>query len=127
MRTAILIGSLLLPLLAHASTAQMDGTDLLRKCAPLWADGRADVENSTERLDAGFCAGYVAGVTDAEAMWKAVEGKTSKATHYCVPEGATTAQGLRIVKKWLNDNPDKLHWRADFIIHQALLEAFPCK
>ena len=104
----------------------MDGNDLLKKCAPLWTDGHTGVE-TREQLDAAYCMGYVVGVTDVEAMWKAVEGKTAKGTHYCMPEEVNNGQILRILKKWLDDNPDKLHWRADLIIHRALLDAFPCK
>jgi len=75
----------------------------------------------------GYCAGYVSGVMDVEAVWNATEKGVSKATHYCIPKEANNGQVLRILKKWLDDNPAKLHWRADTIIHHALVEAFPCK
>jgi len=82
----------------------------------------------TEKLDSGYCAGYIAGVLDVEAVWDKVEGKSSKASHDCPPaEGIPNEQVLRILKSWLDKNPEKLHWRADFIIHTALNEAFPCK
>jgi hypothetical protein len=127
MKNAILLGVLLLPLLCHASTAQMDGNDLLEKCRPWWMDTNNQPFSMTEALNTGFCAGYVAGVTDVEAVWSGVEKGTSKATHYCMPKEATNKQVLRILKKWLDNNPDKLHLRADTIIHMALLAAFPCK
>ena len=122
MRITIL---LILSTLCHASTASMDGNDLLKKCASWWGV-KKDVEK-VDYLDTGFCAGYLAGVMDVEAMWKGVEDKESKSSHYCKPEEVTNGQVLQIIKKWLNDSPDKLHWRADTIIHQALLAAFPCK
>ena len=111
----------------HRSNASIDGNDLLQKCTSLWAEGPFNPGDNTQRLDAGFCAGYVAGVTDSDAMWKAVEGKTSKSIQYCMPEAVTNGQILRIIKKWLDDNPEKLHWRADLIIHIKLVEAIPCK
>jgi hypothetical protein len=44
----------------------------------------------------------------------------------CRQRRTRRGQVMRIIKKWLDANPDKLHWRADTIIHRALLEAFPC-
>jgi hypothetical protein len=127
MRTVILVAVLFLPVGVLASTAQIDGNDLLKKCTPLGTDGRPAAETVTESLDVGYCAGYIAGVTDVERVWEGVEGNTSQSTHYCMPKEATNGQAPRILKKWLEDNPDKLHWRADLIIHKALLQAFPCK
>lgn len=66
---------------------------------------------------------------DVEAMWKGTDkaSHTRSPEHYCVPAEVNNGQVFRIVKKWLDDNPDKLHWRADTIIYVALLQAFPCK
>ena len=85
--------------------------------------------NDTALLNTGYCGGYIDGVTDVEAMWKAVDKKAgiNAHDHYCMPEEVTNGQVLKILKKWLDNNPEKLHWRADSIIHAALLEAFPCK
>lgn len=112
---------------AFASTAQIDGNDLIQKCHYFFTEDGSRATTDLEKLDEGFCAGYLSGVTDVEHMWKSVEGKSSKASHYCEPEEVTNGQILRILKKWLDDNPNKLHERADLIIHLALLEAFPCK
>ena len=108
----------------------MDGNEMLEKCKPFFNDisGTPNTTmTNTERINMGYCAGYLSGVTDVEAMWRVVEGATSRSTHYCMHEDVTNEQVLRILKKWLDKNPDKLHWRADDIIHAALLDAFPCK
>jgi hypothetical protein len=114
-----------------ASTAQMDGNDMLRKCKPFFDDIAGTPNTSTtftEKLDSTYCAGYIAGVLDVEAVWRKLEGESSKATHYCLPaDGIPNDQVLRILKKWLDNNPEKLHWRTDLIIHTALVKAFPCK
>lgn len=112
---------------AFASTAELDGNDLLHKCHYFFTEDGSRAKTNLDILDEGFCAGYLSGVTDIERMWKLVEGKSSKASHYCMPEEVTNGQVLRILKKWLDDNPNKLHERADLIIHFALLEAFACK
>jgi len=111
----------------YASTAQLDGNGLLDKCRLLFSD--AAHPSDTTLLNGGYCAGYVAGVTDVETMWEATDKQTKAHTseHYCMPEEVNNGQMLKILKKWLDNNPDKLHWRADTIIHVALMEAFPCK
>jgi hypothetical protein len=109
----------------------MDGNDMLSKCKPFFDDIMGTPNTSatfSEKLDSTYCAGYIAGVLDVEAAWRRVEGESSKATHYCLPaDGIPNEQVLRILKKWLDKNPEKLHLRADFIVHAAILEAFPCK
>lgn len=130
MKALLLALLLTVPLSAVASTAQIDGNQLMAKCKFFFADvtgGAPDTLTNMERIDMGYCAGYVSGVTDLEAMWKGAEGKTTKATHYCMPTDATNGQMLLILKKWMENHPEKLHERADLIIHWALLEAFPCK
>ncbi|HKV79546.1 MAG TPA: Rap1a/Tai family immunity protein [Candidatus Sulfotelmatobacter sp.] len=121
-----LVFSFMLSLPCSASTAAMDGNDMLEKCKIFFIEGFTPTSEA-EKLDAGYCAGYFDGVLDSEAMWKGVEGNSSKSSHYCKPKEATKGQVLKIVKKWLDDNPDKLHLRADLIIHRALTEVFPCK
>jgi hypothetical protein len=39
----------------------------------------------------------------------------------------TEGQIYKIIKKWLDNNPAKLHFRADVIIYSALLDPFPCQ
>jgi Rap1a immunity proteins len=128
MKFLIVLCTLLLPPLAHASSAAMDGNDMLTKCRTLWTDGHQNV-TTEEMLDGTFCAGYVSGVLDARAMQFAMD----KADHvkgrnkYCRPSEVTNGQVFRVLKKWLDDNPDKLHQRADTIIFVAMQEAFPCQ
>jgi hypothetical protein len=124
---SLVLAFCLLSIPSFASTAAMDGNDLLNKCKPLFNDTPGTSLTNTEQLNAGYCAGYVAGVLDVEAAWAKTEGNSSRASRYCLPaDGIPNGQVLRILEKWLNKNPEKLHWRADGIIHNALIEAFPC-
>lgn len=128
MKLTMLLCFLLVAVLAHASSAAMDGNDLLKKCHPLWSDDPSASISTGEMLESTFCAGYVSGVLDARAMQFAMD----KADHvqgrrqYCRPAEVSNSQVFRILKKWLENNPDKLHQRADTIIFVAMLEAFPC-
>jgi len=65
----------------------MDGNAMVDKCRSL-SSGVAP-KGDTALLNTGECAGYVAGVTDAEAMWKAIDdgkARTKAYDHYCRPE-----------------------------------------
>ena len=85
--------------------------------------------SADERMDAVYCAGYVDGVTDAQTMWRNVDRERGLALKFsfCLPESAETGQVVRVVVKWLKDNPAELHGRADSLIARALAEGFPCK
>jgi Rap1a immunity proteins len=45
----------------------------------------------------------------------------------CMPHGVTTIQIVRVMKKYVVDNPDKAHRATRFIASVALARAFPCK
>ena len=103
-----------------ASTAQMDGNELVTKCREVWREAKSDI-TTKEMMDATFCFGYIAGVLDVLRLWNATNVK-----HFCIPEDVTNGQLHKVIKKWLDNNPEKLHWRADIIINNALIDGFPC-
>lgn len=107
-----------------AASRGMDGNKMLEDCQPLFDDSLNP--QGRKALDAAYCAGYVDGVLETHGMWKAVEGKTSQAAHYCMPAEVPNGQVLKIIKKWLDENPERLHWSGEVIIHKALMQAFPC-
>jgi hypothetical protein len=45
----------------------------------------------------------------------------------CVPHGVTTIQTVRVIQKYLADNPGKAHRPTRYIASIALAGAFPCK
>ncbi len=73
-------------------------------------------DNSTNMYTVGEYAGYVIGVADATGgiIW-------------CDPGNVTVGQIIKIVSKYLHNNPEKLHLYAYSLVTQALKEAFPCK
>lgn len=106
------------------------GNELMQKCRFFFADLTGNTPatmTNSERIDMGYCAGYLDGVTDVEQTWDWVEGKSSKAAHYCMPNEVTKGQMLLVIKKWMEDHPAKLHEQASYLIHDAFLNAFPCK
>jgi hypothetical protein len=45
----------------------------------------------------------------------------------CLPRGVTTIQIVRVIKKYIADNPDKARRPTRYIASLALAHAFPCK
>ena len=106
------------------------GNDLMQKCKFFFADLTGNTPQTIknkERIDMGYCAGYLDGATDVEQAWSWVEGTSSKATHFCLPNEATKGQMLLVIKKWMEDHPAELHKQASILIHEAFSNAFPCK
>ncbi len=59
--------------------------------------------------------GYTMGVYDAGMR-----------SVHCPPDGVTGRQLSDIIKMWMSNNPDKLHYSADSIIIEVLRSLWPC-
>lgn len=109
--------------------AAIDGNELLRKCNVYIrvADGSKNFTNS-ELGDGNFCVGYVTGVLDTSFIWQINDTTpTNHSTHFCVPDGLTNGQVVRVIAKWLEDHPARLHERAILLTTDALKEKFSCR
>jgi hypothetical protein len=62
------------------------------------------------------CASYLQGWTDVASVFNV----------YCAPDGVTNGQIFKVVFKYLNNNPEKLHETKSVLVAQALKKAFPC-
>mgnify|MGYP003650305081 CR=1 FL=1 len=72
-------------------------------------------EQDDETFGDGVCFGYVFGVFDV------MQGVT-----VCEPEGVTGKQIVSIVRKYLKENPENLHYEAAILVTHALDHYFPC-
>jgi hypothetical protein len=100
--------------LLSVSSAYSDyysGNKLLEYCNP----------NSSKR---DICTGYVAGTRGAIDTWKIWENIDSG---ICVPNEVTLGQSIKVVVKYLETNPDKLHLSASSNVLNAFADAFPCE
>jgi hypothetical protein len=77
---------------------------------------KSDNDNSKDPFMVALYDGYVTGVAD-----------TLYDISWCSPGNITIGQVLKIVSKYLNNNPQNLHSSAYSLVEQALKEAFPCK
>jgi len=101
-----------------AQTSDVDGNQLLERCSAYLKARDNPPLTAKEQIDAGFCLGYLSGITDSNAALK---------RDFCAPADATIEQFARVVVKWLRDNPAKLHLNAGDVSLTALRSAFPCK
>jgi ABC-type cobalamin transport system permease subunit len=98
------------------------GSALLRQCqvAAKLADG--EQHTSQQAVDATFCRGYLAGAVD-EMVGLSVQTSTA----YCIASNVDSDQLLRVLLRYLNDNPAKLNYPAGALVANAIVAAFPCK
>lgn len=116
-----IVGLLLIIFSKLAIGANDDGNDLLKQCSPILKDN-ADIIES-EIFGIGFCLGMMNSATNFIAINESETGKKV----VCLPEkGLTNGQAARIVIKYLNDNPQNLHYANSSLIYIALKSAFPC-
>jgi len=70
------------------------------------------------------CAYYVMGITDGIMLQQNVLGNTK---FICIPPSATGEQITAVAKKFMHDHPEILHYPANALVNNALVDAFPCQ
>jgi hypothetical protein len=71
--------------------------------------------------------GWVEGFRDGFSVHDELLGVPEKDRMVCVPSAITTIQIVRVMKKYIAENPDKAHRPTRFIASVALARAFSCK
>lgn len=125
-----MVKKIVLALMLSSVTAAFGytGTELLPLCKE--AVKLADVKGKMpltiqDAADIGRCLGYVDSIIDYNVLFHAA--KFSKDVIYCPPPGTDVEKDLRIIVKYLEDNPKKLAEPGNLLATQALHDAFPCK
>lgn len=111
MKYAFLLAALLS---GNAWAEFMTGNDLLRLAE---ANNRVTSRTASDAdyQDSSQFFGYLQGAFDANRNL------------VCPPSGFTTGQLSEIVKKFIRNNPEKLHFTGDVIVLLAMSESFTCK
>ncbi len=73
------------------------------------------------------CLGWVEGFAEGFLVHDELLGVPRRDRLACVSRGVTTIQIVRVIKKYLADNPEKAHRPTRYIASLALAGAFPCK
>jgi hypothetical protein len=91
------------------------GNELLSKCQ--------ESATASGGFGPGYCLGYIVAAYDTHKTW-GEWGEMKK--QICTPEGATQGQLQKVVVKYLEARPEKLHHGAGSLVLNALETAFPC-
>lgn len=108
---------------------ETSGNAFLRVCSV------ADKEENTEHLSVDqkvaltSCLNFVSGFTNGvEVEMLFVENATKQSTHapFCVPASVENIQIVRVVLKYIRDNPAATRRKASSLIMFSLGERYPC-
>ena len=129
---ALRLGTMLLCVLSQTSFLRaevkgLDGNELLSMCEGV--NQLRDQTQSAMTVQNSYCLGYVNGVMSmATDQATTFEHSPHRSSLPCTPaEGVTTGQAARVVTKYLDSHPERLHLRAYLLVVEAMREAFPCK
>jgi len=97
---------------------------------------RAESDSSRDNMfqkgmDMGSCWGYVGGVYESLRSERTCPNLLVKPwvpgrSVICVPEGVTYVQVIRVVVKFLQVHPERLHEYRLHLVQEAIKTAFPC-
>src|SRR5437879_2930198 len=100
------------------------GRDFLEVCSSVDSEGNKDAARI--QRDA-TCLGWIQGFTDGFLVHEELLSVPRRDRMACVPRGVTTIQVVRVIKKYLADNPGKAHRPTRYIASIALAGVFPCR
>ena len=100
------------------------GRDFLELCSGI--DGEQKGDPASIHNDA-TCVGWVEGFRDGFTVHDELLGVPQRDRIACIPGGVTNVQFIRVIKKYIADNPDKVHRATRLIASLALARAFSCK
>jgi Rap1a immunity proteins len=113
---------------SKSAVGQLDisrsGSDFVQVCSSIDSEWKADPVRI--RNDA-TCLGWVEGFGNGFTVHDELLSVPEKDRMICMPLKVTTIQIVRVMKKYVADNPDKAHRATRFIASLALARAFPCK
>ena len=87
----------------------------------------SDFCDEKSHVDKGLCAGYVNGFIDALSFIQATlenRGVNSSMIMLTRPDGVTNGQLIKITKKYLEENPNELHYDGTTLIYNSMFDIF---
>jgi hypothetical protein len=106
------------------------GRDFLEVCSGVDRKGGVGGEGNRDATyiqNDATCLGWVQGFADGFTVHDELLSVPKKDRVACVPHEVTNIQTVRVIKKYVVDNPEKAHRPTRYIASIALAGAFPCK
>lgn len=104
-----------------------DGNELLGECIATekFLDTK-DMGDESSMIRNGLCLGKTQGVR--HTMQTYMESDQDVTYKACFPEGGLkNEQAVRVVTKFLRNNPEVLHYQYHTLTMMAYIDAYPCK
>lgn len=98
-----------------------DGNELLAQCQQYIKYRDSE---SFDSFAADTCSGFLQGVVSTVGFYSEILKKDEK---FCLADNVTNSQIVRIVVKYLKDNPKELNKGRALLAWSALQDAYPCK
>jgi len=73
------------------------------------------------------CLSYVIGFKEALYVNQIFQEKNGQPTSFSIPDNVNNEETLRVVLKYLHDNPTLLNRPQSALVFNAFFYAFPCK
>src|ERR1700686_5308465 len=100
------------------------GSNFLELCSSVDSEPK---EDPVRTLNDATCLGWVEGFRDGFTVHDELLGVPRRDRIACIPNGVTSVQIVRVIKKYVADNPDKAHRATRLVVSVALASAFSCK
>jgi hypothetical protein len=122
----------------HAADSYTTGSDVFRDCSlalEMAQEGyvtdalskRKSLPTNTQQIAAAQCFNYVVGFKDALYVTNIFQEKNGQSRLVCLPKNnINNEQALRIVLKYLIDNPSLLGSPQSGVVFNAFYYAYPC-
>ncbi len=127
--TYCVVASLLLTSLGVSAQVLKSGNDLLKACSvtlKVVSGEPPPADFSGAQFCMAYLEGFRSGIEFSEAVVRG-QGASNVKLPICIPSEATNGQILRVVTKFLIENPERLHEDKLTLTATALNRAFPCK
>ena len=102
------------------------GNAFLRLCSVIEQVQRTNGENQTGVGCVSYIAGFVDGVETGNLTTTVQMKPTTVPQPFCRPEGVENGQLVKIVLKYIRENPEDAHHSTGLVAMWAFQKAFPC-
>jgi hypothetical protein len=110
-------------------TVEISGNAFLRICSVADRGGDREKLSSDQKIALASCLNYVKGFTKGvDTEMRFVKNATKQSTHapFCLPESVKQIEMVRIVLKYIRDNPAAARRNTNSLIMFSLGEKYPC-